>query len=59
MRPDILTTGTSNSDVIVKEGENATLECKATGRPEPTVSWRKEKNMILKRDHRDQLAPGI
>ncbi|KAK0170028.1 hypothetical protein PV328_010641 [Microctonus aethiopoides] len=57
VRPDILTTGTSNSDVIVKEGENATLECKATGRPEPTVSWRKEKNMILKRDHRDQLAP--
>ncbi|XP_011300675.1 roundabout homolog 2 isoform X2 [Fopius arisanus] len=54
--PDILTSGTSESEVIVKEGENATLECKASGRPPPTVSWKKEKNDFLLRKNRDQFT---
>ncbi|XP_044014148.1 lachesin-like [Aphidius gifuensis] len=55
--PDILSTGTSKSEVIVKEGDNATLECKASGKPDPVVSWRKEKNSILIRGHREQFIP--
>ncbi|XP_034934041.1 lachesin-like isoform X2 [Chelonus insularis] len=50
VRPDILTSGTSQGEVVVKEGENATLECKATGHPQPKIFWRKEKGSILKRD---------
>ena len=29
------------SSVIIEEGENVNLVCKATGLPVPTVSWRK------------------
>ena len=39
--PDILAEATS-SDTIVKEGEDVLLTCKATGRPEPQIMWRKE-----------------
>ena len=39
--PDISTEETS-SDTIVKEGQDAILTCKATGRPMPQITWRKE-----------------
>ncbi|XP_023290481.1 lachesin [Orussus abietinus] len=55
--PDILTTGTSESEVSVTEGENATLVCKASGRPPPQISWQNEKNRyILMRGAYDQLV---
>ncbi|KAK9300003.1 hypothetical protein QLX08_007205 [Tetragonisca angustula] len=56
--PDILSTGTSEGEVSVLEGENATLSCKASGRPSPRVLWRREKSgSILMRGLHDPLIP--
>lgn len=57
--PDILSTGTSDGEVSVLEGENATLSCKASGRPPPRVFWRREKSeYILMRGVHDPLMPS-
>ncbi|CAL7937166.1 unnamed protein product [Xylocopa violacea] len=54
--PDILNSGTSAGEVSVLEGENATLSCKASGRPTPRVHWRREKtSFILMRGLHDTL----
>ncbi|XP_066158694.1 neurotrimin-like isoform X2 [Euwallacea fornicatus] len=37
----------SSSDVIVREGANETLVCKATGSPEPTVKWKRDDNIKI------------
>lgn len=34
----------SSSDVIVREGANVTLTCKATGSPTPTIKWKRDDN---------------
>lgn len=39
--PDIIDEETS-SDVTVREGENATLVCRAKGHPVPRIVWRRE-----------------
>nr|XP_040572548.1 lachesin-like [Lepeophtheirus salmonis] len=39
--PDILFEETS-SDITVTENQNTTLNCRATGTPEPTIMWRRE-----------------
>lgn len=41
--PDIVVEE-SSSDVVVREGSNVTLICKANGYPRPTISWRREDN---------------
>ncbi|XP_054706556.1 lachesin-like [Uloborus diversus] len=41
--PDILDHG-SSSDVVVREGANVTLTCKAVGYPAPNITWRREDN---------------
>ena len=57
--PDILSSGTSDGEVSVLEGENATLSCKASGRPSPRVFWRREKSdFILVRGVHDPLTQG-
>ncbi|XP_012255717.2 lachesin-like [Athalia rosae] len=40
--PDIVYGGETSADLAVSEGDNATLTCRATGRPAPRVSWRRE-----------------
>ncbi|CAD7086455.1 unnamed protein product [Hermetia illucens] len=40
--PDILDFETSR-DIVVDEGQNATLTCSASGLPPPTITWRREK----------------
>ncbi|KAL1377234.1 hypothetical protein pipiens_016406, partial [Culex pipiens pipiens] len=34
----------SSSDVIVREGSNVTLKCRATGSPLPAVKWKRDDN---------------
>uniref|UniRef100_A0A1A9Z6V7 Ig-like domain-containing protein n=1 Tax=Glossina pallidipes TaxID=7398 RepID=A0A1A9Z6V7_GLOPL len=47
--PDIINEE-SSADMAVQEGEDATLTCKATGNPQPRVTWRREDGeMILLR----------
>ncbi|KAG8186335.1 hypothetical protein JTE90_005867 [Oedothorax gibbosus] len=41
--PDILDQG-SSSDVVVREGANVSLTCKAGGYPAPNITWRREDN---------------
>jgi hypothetical protein len=40
--PDIVYGGDTSADLAVAEGDNATLSCRATGRPPPRVSWKRE-----------------
>ena len=39
------------SDVTVREGENATLTCKAVGHPQPRIVWKREdgENIMLRK----------
>ncbi|KAG5879085.1 hypothetical protein JTB14_006353 [Gonioctena quinquepunctata] len=39
--PDIDDSGTSG-DITIREGENVTLTCSATGHPQPRILWRRE-----------------
>ncbi|XP_070075486.1 neurotrimin isoform X2 [Drosophila takahashii] len=32
----------TSSDIIVREGDNVTLRCKAKGSPEPTIKWKRD-----------------
>lgn len=34
----------TSSDVIVREGDNVTLRCKAKGSPEPSIKWKRDDN---------------
>lgn len=34
----------TSSDVIVREGSNVTLKCRATGSPMPSIKWKRDDN---------------
>lgn len=34
----------TSTDVLVREGANVTLKCRATGSPEPSVKWKRDDN---------------
>lgn len=38
----------SSSDVTVGEGANVTMNCRATGSPEPSVRWKRDDNSKIK-----------
>ncbi|ODN02457.1 Limbic system-associated membrane protein [Orchesella cincta] len=44
--PEIIDRDTS-TDLVVKEGSNVTLTCKAKGHPEPYIMWRREDNLEI------------
>ncbi|NXD26554.1 NEGR1 regulator, partial [Spelaeornis formosus] len=52
-----------SSDIVVNEGSNVTLVCLATGKPEPSISWRHispsgEPGGFGERRDRFELVPG-
>ncbi|XP_011498154.1 PREDICTED: lachesin-like [Ceratosolen solmsi marchali] len=53
--PDILDYPTS-TDMMVREGNNVTLRCAATGTPEPTVTWRREAGGIITLSNLQEVA---
>lgn len=34
----------TSTDVVVREGSNVTLKCRASGSPEPSVKWKRDDN---------------
>ena len=46
MPPDIIDKETSG-DMIVQEGDDVTLKCKAKGHPTPTIEWRRENSQEI------------
>ncbi|KAK6629800.1 hypothetical protein RUM43_003620 [Polyplax serrata] len=53
--PDILDYPTS-TDMVVREGNNVTLQCVATGFPPPTIVWKREQGepIVLGNGEEDQ-----
>ncbi|XP_012274846.1 lachesin-like [Orussus abietinus] len=40
--PQIIDGSDTSTDLAVSEGDNATLSCRATGKPTPKISWKRE-----------------
>lgn len=40
--PPVIIDNMTSTDMVVREGTNVTMFCRATGYPEPYVMWRRE-----------------
>jgi hypothetical protein len=40
--PPVIVESMTSNDLVVREGTNVTLQCRAKGFPEPYVMWRRE-----------------
>lgn len=49
------------SDITVKEGENATLACKAKGNPLPKITWKREdgQKIVMKNKPKKMLSKEL
>ncbi|CAL4083900.1 unnamed protein product, partial [Meganyctiphanes norvegica] len=45
--PNIVDSVSSPSSIVVREKENVTLRCRATGTPEPTIKWKREDKLPI------------
>lgn len=57
--PDIINEE-SSADISVQEGEDAALVCRATGHPQPRVTWRREDNdyILMRKPGSRELVKG-
>ncbi|XP_016989641.1 neural cell adhesion molecule 2 isoform X2 [Drosophila rhopaloa] len=51
--PPMIVEGLTSNDMVVREGQNVSLVCKARGYPEPYVMWRREdgEEMLIGGEH--------
>ncbi|ETE68709.1 Hemicentin-1, partial [Ophiophagus hannah] len=58
VRPTILDNGNIQSDVIVTQGNDISLECQADGIPQPTVTWMKDGQLLANERRVEILKEG-
>lgn len=57
--PPMIVEGMTSNDMVVREGQNVSLMCKARGYPEPYVMWRREdgEEMLIGGEHGEHTMP--